>query len=219
VLTVTYVDSGHIQVQVPAALLKDQGTLVTVQLNNPSPGGGNSSTGSSVPRLQVLCDGTGVNVFINATRTDTLLPDYDNAPKLSRWAAGGGACPQDLVSAEQQPARYVVAMNETTSDLLLTAWGVCQNGKGDGFIAFWKGGTQPADDTARMACTGSVSEGGSLASPESNGSATCPGLMKDNGGALRLKACERAVIQLQAFKIENMSDPPPVSLKVKGETP
>jgi hypothetical protein len=215
---VTYVDSGHIQVQVPATLLKDQGTLVTVQLNNPSPGGGNSSTGSTVPRLQVLCDGTGVNVFVNTTVTETRTPDY-TVPKISRWAAGGGTCPQDLITAEQQPANHVVVMNETTSDVLLTAWGVCLNGKGDGFLAFYKGGTEPADDTARKACTGSVSEGGSLASPESNGSATCPGLMKDNGGSLRLKACERAVIELQAFQVDNMSNPPPVSLKVKGDAP
>ena len=109
-------------------------------------------------------------------------------------------------------------MNETTSDVVLTAWGECQGGKGDGFLAFYKGTTEPADDTARKACSTSVSEGGALPSPDANGSATCPGLTKGKGG-LTLKACERALIQLQAFKIEDPNTPGPVNLEVKGEAP
>lgn len=211
----TYVDSSHAKLTIPASLLGEGGKDVTVVLTNPAPGGGPSTGG---PKLQVLCDSTGVNVHLNTTTTDTLVPDYANASKLPRWAAGGGTCPVDIFPAEQQPARYVLVQNSTTADLLLTAWGECQGGKGDGFLAFYRSGTEPADDAARKACTGSVSEGAPLLSPEANGSDKCPGLTKGNG-ALRLAACERAIIQLQSYSFEDAANPPPVNLKVKGETP
>ncbi|MFO0737673.1 MAG: IPT/TIG domain-containing protein [Labilithrix sp.] len=216
-LAVTFVSSQKIQVAVPAALLKDPGTTVAFQLKNPAPFTG-TGTSTGGPTLQVLCDSTDVIVNLNATTTETLQPKWDEAPKLSRFVAGSGACPTDVVQPEQQPARYVLVQNSTTSDLLLTAWGECQGGKGDGFVAFYKTGTEPNNDNERKACTGSISEGGSLPSPDANGSNKCPGLTKGNG-ALRLKACERAIVHVQAFSFEDASNPPPVNLKVKGELP
>lgn len=210
-----YKSGSELVASVPASLLGSRGKGVSFQLKNPSPGG----TSSGGPKLQVLCDSTGVNVHLNATTTDTLVPDY-NANKISRWAATGGTCPQETVPEVEQPVNYVVVQNSTLEPLLVTAWGVCEAGKGDGFLAFYNKDKAPQSEAERKACYGSVSEGGSLKSPEANGADRCPGLTKENGGAtLKLAACERAVIQLQSFSKEDPNNPPPKQLKVKGERP
>ena len=90
------------------------------------------------------------------------------------------------------------------------------NSKGDAFLAFYKGGKVPTNDAERKACTGNVSEGGSNKSPESGGSNFCPGFTKDRGG-LTLKACERAVVQIQTLKVEDPTYASPAQLKIKGE--
>lgn len=227
-LNVEYVDSATLKVTFPASLLSAAaGKTVPVILSNPPPGGGESAV-TAASRLQILCNTAGVNAFIGDTSvTSTLQPNWATAPKLSRFVAGTSSCPTDVVGADKQPARYVVVQNNSTNEVLLQAWGDCegQNGKGDGFIAVYRGTppVQPTDDDARKVCVGKISEGDSLKSPDAFGSDKCPGLTKANGGAtpgtLKLAACERAIVHIQAFKDDDPNTVPPVNLRVKGDTP
>ncbi|MBX3226366.1 MAG: hypothetical protein KIT84_44555 [Labilithrix sp.] len=213
----TYVDGSRLTVVVPASMLQNGGTSINVTVTNPTPGGG-TSTVTPESKILVQCESTGVHVHMD-TATHTRTIDWALSPQLTRWAAQGGQCPNVPFIPAEQPSHYVIVQNATAGNLTLSAWAECaDDGKGDAFLAFYKQATEPATEAERKACTGVVSEGGSTyKSPESGGSAFCPGLTKGNGGGLVLKACERAVVQIQTFRHEDAAYSSPLSLKIKGE--
>ncbi len=214
----TYVDGGQLKATIPAADLAAAGTTVAIIVVNPTPGGGSSG----VARLVVACQDTEVNVpLTDLTTTHTLLLDFPSAPALSRWGAGGGTCPEvPLFSAILEPARYATVQNRTTNDVTLSAWAACaDDGKGDAYLTISRRATSPdADDEQRKACTGVVAQGGTkYRSPESGGSAHCPGLTKANTGGIKLAACERAVVHIQTFRASSSAYGVPLGLKVRAE--
>lgn len=212
-LALTYIDSSHVSVTIKGSLLDTQGKEVLVTLYNPQPGGGTVNSPSTSPKLQVNCDTTDpANVSLNFIQTITKDVDFPGATdKAKRWQKADKCSASAVVSGQDQPYRYASVQNVTTQPMVVNAWAKCATNKDDAFLAVYKGGMAPVwtDDAARKACTGSVKETGS---PEDSGSATCPGLTKASE-SITLNACERAIVMIQAAKIEDTAAPPQLGFK------
>lgn len=210
----TFVNGGQLNATIPASMLTKAGPLPIVVTN---PGG---PAPSGPVSFNVVCDTSNVNVALSdLTTVQTFTTDFANAPALSRWTSDG-TCPNDTFSPvlTPQPARYAVVQNTTSAPVTMSAWADCTNdGKGAAFLTFYRRATAPANDTERLACEGFVAEGSPHLSPDSGGSATCPGLTKSNGGGFTLGVCERAIVHIQAFDASSSTLTPPPKLKIRAE--
>lgn len=220
-VSASYVSGGQLTATIPANHLLNPGT-VSIVVTNPAPGGGTSSPAS----LVVGCDTTGVNYALGAVGTvTTVTTNFNNTNLMSRWEANGGSCQSvKLYSDVLQPGRYTVVQNTAGVPVTLSAWADCSTiTGGDAFLTYYRRPTVPANDTDRLGCAFVVAEGtnglGGYASPDSGGSAYCPGLTKANGGGLQLGVCEKAVIHIQPYDYASTTYKAPPRLKFKPETP
>lgn len=222
-LTTTYVSGTSLTAVVPASAFASLGTL-SLTVVTPAPGGGTSNAA----QLFVGCDSTGVDVPLGAVGTITTRSTFYPSTYVNHVPSA--ACPLTALSGFQEPTEAFVVQNTTTSNVVLSSWAVCSvNGSAqtDGFLAFYRGGVAPADDTSRMACASGtvVSEGalgaaGNYTSPDANGSNWCPGLTKGNGSGLTLAACEKAVVTVTPYSTTAGSNyPPPAQMRFEPEAP
>lgn len=193
-------------------------SVVVTTPPDPTVGGGG---GSAAPvTITVGCDVSGVNTKLDDSGVEQPFDiHFENAQRMTRWASES-SCPGTLAApvVTKQPGKYNLVVNNTAHDLKLTAWAVC-DARGAAFLTLYSRGTFPADDSQRLQCTGVVAKGDPHLSPEANGSVNCPGLTKDNGGALLLHACERAVVHIQAFDDTSATFSTPAQIKIKAEQP
>ncbi|MBX3226365.1 MAG: IPT/TIG domain-containing protein [Labilithrix sp.] len=215
-LAVTYKSGSELSAVLPAALLAQPGPIPIVVTNAGATGG------SSAPaNVTVGCD-PGGDVVANLTDTTTIHAfdtELAGAPLLSRWTSDG-TCPNVTLSPviTKQPGRFAVVQNGTAGPITLSAWADCTNdGKGAAFLALYRRASAPASDPERQQCTGFVADGSPHVSPDSGGSANCPGLTKANGGGITLAACERAVVHIQPFDFASTTFTPPPTLKIRAE--
>ncbi len=217
-IPVTFLNGTQLAATVPAAQLVNPGT-VAITVSNPSPGGGTSTAKT----LTVGCNTTGVDYPLGAVGTTTSVTlSWSTAGSMTQFTQAG-VCPTTF-SSTQQPGRYYVVQNTTSTPFVLSAWGDCSDiVSGDAFLTFYKRGSAPANDNERKQCAFVVTEGtlggGTYLSPEAGGSSYCPGLTKANNGGLTLGACEKAVIHIQPYQWDSTSFPPPKRLKIKPEAP
>jgi hypothetical protein len=226
-LLTTFVSSSQLTATVPASALSAPGNI-SFTVVNPAPGGGTSNA-VAVP---VSCDPSGVDVRLSTVGTPVALATnfkVAGAPKQLRFPDNGGSCPMS-VGTSLQPYRAVVVQNNSGAAAMLSSWAVCtlvRNGAGvaisadDAFLTFYRGAIVPANPLDREVCTPVVSEGvngaGAYGSPEGNSAGYCPGLTKANGGAIRLNACERAVVFMQPYDVADTVFTPPTTMKVSLE--
>jgi hypothetical protein len=212
----TYVSGSSLTATIPANHLINFGS-VTINVTNPSPGGGKSADAF----LPVGCDTTGVNYALSSLNsTVTVNTNFDGTNMMSRFNAAA-SCATVVYASTTQPGRYTIVQNNSGSSATLAAWADCTGvTQGDAFLAFYKRPTIPANDQERLGCATSVSEGtngGGLSSPDSNGSLWCPGFTKANGGGLTLGVCEKAVIHIQPFDYQSTSYKAPTRLRFELE--
>jgi hypothetical protein len=226
-LLTTFVSSTQLTATVPASALSAPGR-VSFTVVSPSPGGGTSNA-VDVP---IGCDPTDVEVRLSTLNTPvTLTTNFKvaGAPKQLRFPDNGGSCPMS-VGTSLQPYRAVVVQNNSNAPAMLSSWAVCtlvRNAMGvaisadDAFLTYYRGSIVPATPLEREVCTPVVSEGingaGAYGSPEGNGAGFCPGLTKANGGAIRLNACEKAVVFMQPYDVLATDFTPPTTMKVSLE--
>lgn len=214
----TYVNGGQLTATIPANHLLNPGN-VTITVTNPAPGGGTSQTAY----LSIGCDTTGVNFALGSVGTlTTLLTGFNGNGLMSRWADAGSCQTAPLYTDVLQPGRYAVVQNTAGVPITLSAWADCSTVTGgDAFLTFYRRPTVPANDDERLGCAFVVAEGtngaGGYASPESGGSAYCPGLTKANGGGLQLGVCEKAVVHIQPYDWQSTTFTPPPRLRLYVE--
>jgi hypothetical protein len=214
----TYVSGSQLTATIPSNHMANYGS-VTIIVTNPQPGGGPSQPA----KLTVACDTSGVDYVLGTLNaTTTVNTNFGGAAMMSRWSESGSCTTVALYTDVQQPGRYVIVQNTTGTSITLSAWADCSTvNSGDAFLTFYRRPTVPANDNDRLGCAFVVSEGtngsGGYASPESGGSAWCPGLTKSNGGGLQLGVCERAVVFIQPYDNTSSSFAPPPRLRLKPE--
>jgi hypothetical protein len=213
-----YVSGGQLTATIPANHLLNPGN-VAITVTNPPPGGGTSA----VANLVVGCDTTGVDYALGALGTTTTInTSFNSTGTMSRWKEAGSCQSVPLYTNVLEPGRYFVVQNTAGFPVTLSAWADCSTiTNGDAFLTFYRRPTRPANDTDRLGCAFVVAEGtngaGGYASPESGGSAYCPGLTKANGGGLQLGVCEKAVVHVQSFNYLSTSYQAPPRIRVRPE--
>lgn len=223
-LTTTYVTSTTLTAVVPASAFSS-GTSVSLTVVSPAPGGGTSNASP----ISITCDATNVDIPLGPAGTLTTKSTFYSGYVDHVVSA---ACPLTTLadSSHQEPVDSFVVQNTTSSPIVLSAWAVCSASgsvQSDAYLAFYRGGTVPGDDAARMQCAAGtvVSEGalgsaGNYTSPDANGSNWCPGLTKANGSGLTLAACEKAVVQITAYSTGSGTNyPAPTQIRFKPEAP
>lgn len=205
--------------ELPPSAFGTLGTTYSVVVTTPPDLGGGGGSAAPV-KITVGCDVSGVNTKLDDSLVEQPFDiHFENATRLTRWQ-GESNCPGTLAApvVTKQPGKYNLVVNNTAHDLKLTTWAVC-DAKGAAFLTLYSRGNYPADDSQRLQCTGVVAKGEPHLSPEANGSVNCPGLTKENGGALLLHACERAVVHIQAFDETSATFSTPAQIKIKAEQP
>ena len=218
-LTTTRVSSSQLTAVVPGSALGALGDL-SITVVTPAPGGGTSNASE----LEVTCDSTGVTVPLGAVGNITTRSTFYSGPDVDHL--NSAACATSL-SGFVEPIDTFVVQNTTSSNVVLSSWGVCSNDgthQSDGFLAFYRGSSLPADRTQCAAGTvvseGALGGAGNYASPDSNGSSWCPGLTKANGAGLTLAACEKAVVTLSPYSVSDTTNyPPPTQIRFEPESP
>ena len=218
VVPATYVSGSQLTATIPANHLLNPGS-VTITVTNPPPGGGTSQPGA----LPVGCDTSGVSFELGSLgATLTLSTNFNGNGLMSRWAEAGSCRSVPLYTDVQQPGRYAIVQNTTGVPVTLSAWADCSTiTGGDAFLTFYRRPTIPANDVERLGCAFVIAEGtngaGGYASPESGGSAYCPGLTKANGGGLQLGVCEKAVVHIQAYDVASTTFKAPPRIRLRPE--
>ncbi|HEX7663418.1 MAG TPA: IPT/TIG domain-containing protein, partial [Polyangiaceae bacterium] len=223
-LTTTYVSSTSLTAVVPATAFASASS-VSLTVVSPTPGGGISNAST----ITITCDATNVDVPLGAVGTLTTKSTFYSGYVDHVMSA---SCPLTALSdsSHQEPVDSFVVQNTTSSPIVLSAWAVCTTTGGvqsDAYLAFYRGGTAPADDAARMQCAagtvvseGALGDAGNYTSPDANGSNWCPGLTKANGSGLTLAACEKAVVQITPYSTSSTTNyPAPTQIRFKPEAP
>lgn len=211
---------ANLVITVPATLLTALGTLPVVVTNPPDPTVGGGGGASPPSNITVGCDLMATNAILSDTSTtQTLDTNFGAAVALTRWA-NEGQCPNVPLASPvvtKQPARYAVVVNNNATPVILSAWADCPDGKGAAFLTFYKRPSPPPSDSERLQCVGNVAKGEPFLSPDANGSASCPGLTKANGGGITLNTCEKAVVHIQTFDNTSSTLTAPPAIKIKAD--
>ena len=222
-ITTSFVSGTTLTAIVPAAYFVNPGN-VSITVSTPNPGGGTSGAFN----ISVGCNTAGVDVTLGAVNnTTTLSTNFGAATNYPRISSAQ-TCPVTVTTSNPQPGRSWIVQNTAGVPVVLSAWAVCSSDaasgrQDDGFLAFYRRSSVPTTDADRQACTGFVSEGatgsGAYSSPESNGSAWCPGLTKANNAGITLGVCERIVVHTQPWSITSTTYTAPPTIRLRPEAP
>jgi len=218
---VEFVNDSQLRVDVPSYAVSSPGSISVRVIN---PGGRVSDTSTvSITASSGSCDTAGVDVVLDAigvSKRASVAYSFGPARRFfySPSEPKYHECPVADLSTAQTPFAGTVVQNTTDSFVFLEATANCASND-DAYLAIYETtSTVPTSDAARKACTGSVasgsSGGGNLSSPNSNGSTSCPGLTKPNGGAVLLLPCEKAVIVTQPFRTDGTGRPSSIDVKI-----
>ena len=206
-LVVAYISAMQLRVDIPAALLVAPASL-PIRVTNAVPGGG-----TSLPfQLTVACNSVGVDVILDAVGIATNLPTNFGALASFQRFVGGGDCPVATLAAQQQ-GRYWRVMNGTAVPAQLETWAVCA-ADDQAYMSFYNRTGPPPTEADRSNCTGKLSAGQPLSSPESNGSVNCPGLTGALG-AIPIEVCGRRVVHIQAVNFPVADAPAEVRVRLQ----
>jgi hypothetical protein len=223
-LATTYGSTTSLTATLLASHLASE-TSLGLKVTSGAPGGGDSA----VRNVAVTtCDTSGVDwTFAAAGDEKTVALTFTE--KVSSVPFVNEACPATQLSLSGTTGQrgYVayVVQNVGSAPLDLSAWAVCEQTGDRALMTFYpKTKTPPAN---KSLCYTQSSSGGKgyvaggntgnspfHSSPESGGSVHCPGLLKSRDAALRLAACETAVVWINLWHSSSGNEPERLKLRV-----